>query len=132
MWRQVKLKEKWNVIEFDLKNVSVKKHKETKKGFISFKSIIFVKNMFCLSFSPIAKLWSRKKVTFEVFVFWRYSRTLKTNLEKSEIAGIGVLKGVQVAACGIRCIDLNNDTLKIWVTHFSYNEKLKEEIIIRL
>ena len=119
MWRQVKLKEKWNVIESDLKNVSVKKHKETKKGFISFKSIIFVKNMFCLSFSPIAKLWSRKKVTFEVFVFWRYSRTLKTNLEKSDIAGIGVLKGVQVAACGMRCIDLNNDTLKIWVTHFS-------------
>ena len=88
--------------------------------------------MFCLSFSPIAKLWSRKKVIFEVFVFWRYSRTLKTNLEKSEIAGIGVLKGVQVAACGMRCIDLNNDTLKIWVTHFSYNEKIKEEKIVRL
>ena len=27
----------------------------------------------------------------------------------------------------MRCIELNNDTLKILATHFSYNEKLKEE-----
>ena len=27
----------------------------------------------------------------------------------------------------MRCIDLNVDTLKILGTHFSYNEKLKEE-----
>ena len=32
-----------------------------------------------------------------------------------------------MAACGIRCIDLNVDTLKILGTHFSYNKKLKEE-----
>ena len=32
-----------------------------------------------------------------------------------------------MAVCGIRCIDLNIDTLKILGTHFSYNEKLKEE-----
>ena len=29
----------------------------------------------------------------------------------------------------MRCIDLNIDTLKILGTHFSYNEKLKEEKI---
>ena len=52
---------------------------------------------------------------------------LKPNLSKSEITGIGVLKGVQVAVCGMRCVDLKNDTLKILGTHFSYNEKLKEE-----
>ena len=51
---------------------------------------------------------------------------LKPNLSKCEITGIGVLKGVQVAVCGMRCVDLKNDTLKILVTHFSYNEKLKE------
>ena len=32
-----------------------------------------------------------------------------------------------MAVCGLRCIDLNNDTLKILRTHFSCNEKLKEE-----
>ena len=32
-----------------------------------------------------------------------------------------------MAVCGMRCIDLNIDMLKILGTHFSYNEKLKEE-----
>ena len=74
MWRQVKLKDKRDVIDFDLKNVSEKKHKETKKACnIYFKSIIFVKNIFYFYFSPIAKLWPRKKVIFKVFVFSKYS-----------------------------------------------------------
>ena len=63
----------------------------------------------------------------DVFYLFSYFSGLKPNLKKSEIAGIGALKGVQVAVCGLRCIDLNNDTLKILGTHFSYNEKLKEE-----
>ena len=46
---------------------------------------------------------------------------------KFEIGGIEVLKVVQVAICGMRCIDLNNNAIKILGTHFSYNEKLKEE-----
>ena len=32
---------------------------------------------------------------------------------------------VKVAACGIQCVDLVSDTIKILGTHFSYNEKLK-------
>ena len=31
-----------------------------------------------------------------------------------------------MAVCGMCCLDLNNDTLKILGTQFSYNEKLKE------
>ena len=54
--------------------------------------------------------------------FW-----IKTIFRKSKIAGIGARKGVQVAICGLHCIDLYIDTLKILRTHFSYNEKLKEE-----
>ena len=52
---------------------------------------------------------------------------LRLNLTKCAIAGIGVLKGVQVAVCGIQCVDLVLDTIKILGTHFSCNEKLKEE-----
>ena len=32
-----------------------------------------------------------------------------------------------MAVCGLRCIDLNNDTLETLDTHFSYDKKLKEE-----
>ena len=52
---------------------------------------------------------------------------LKPNLSECEITGIGVLKGVQVVVCGMRCADLKNNTLKILCTHFSGNEKLQEE-----
>ena len=32
-----------------------------------------------------------------------------------------------MAVCGMRCIDLNNDMLKIFGIHFSSNKKLKQE-----
>ena len=46
---------------------------------------------------------------------------------KCGIAGIGVLKGVKVAVSGVQRVDLVSDTIKILGTHFSYNEKLKDE-----
>ena len=32
-----------------------------------------------------------------------------------------------VSVCGMRCIDLNNNMLKILGTHFSWNKKLNKE-----
>ena len=58
--------------------------------------------------------------------FSKYSG-LKANKSKCEIAGIGVLKGVKVALCGMKNIDLNNETVKILGIHFSYNKKLEQE-----
>ena len=52
---------------------------------------------------------------------------MKPNHEKCEIAGIGVLKSVKVAVCGMKCIDLCNDTIKITGIHFSYNKKKRNE-----
>ena len=52
---------------------------------------------------------------------------MKPNLTKSEIAGIRALKRVQVAVCGMRCIDLCNEVIKILGTYFSYNSRVKEE-----
>ena len=59
-------------------------------------------------------------------IFSRFSG-LRPNLSKCEIAGIGVLKGVKVAVCGMQCVDLVLDTIRILGTHFSFNEKLKED-----
>ena len=58
--------------------------------------------------------------------FFLYFSGLKLNLRKSEIAGIGVPKRVQVAVW-YALYRLNNDTLKILGSHFSYKKKLKEE-----
>ena len=56
-----------------------------------------------------------------------YFSGLEKNLPKSEIVDVGALEGVQVAVCGMHCIDLNTDRLKILGTHFSYNKKLKDK-----
>ena len=61
----------------------------------------------------------------EAFYLFSAFSGLKPNFKKSEIAGIGAMKRVQVAVCGLRCIDLNSDTLKVLGTYFFYNEKLK-------
>ena len=52
---------------------------------------------------------------------------LKPNKTKCEIAGIGVLNGLQVALCGMKCVDLNNETVKILGVHFSYNKNLEQD-----
>ena len=50
---------------------------------------------------------------------------LKPNKSKCEIASIGALKGVQVALCGMRFIDLVSNIVKILGIYYSYNDMLK-------
>ena len=54
---------------------------------------------------------------------------LKPNILKCEVAGIGSLKGVKMAVCGIKCIDLATDTIKFLGAHFSYNQMLQTQKI---
>ena len=65
----------------------------------------------------------------DIFYLFSYFSGLKPNLKKIWNCGYWSSERVQVAVCGLRCIDLNNDTLKILGTHFSNNDKLKEEKI---
>ena len=69
---------------------------------------------------------SIKELVNTFATFSKYSG-LKPNHEKCEIAGIGMLKSVKVAVCGMKCIDLCNDTIKITGIHFSYNKKKQNE-----
>ena len=52
---------------------------------------------------------------------------LKPNTTKYEVAGIGVLKGIQVAACSMKFINLRNEAIKILGVYFSYNQKIKDD-----
>ena len=47
----------------------------------------------------------------DTFCFFSSISGLKPNLTRSEIAVTRLLKSPQVAACGMRCIYINNDTL---------------------
>ena len=52
---------------------------------------------------------------------------LKINKTKCEIAGIGVLKGVKHALCRMKCVNLNNEVIKILGICYSYNKNLEHE-----
>ena len=64
------------------------------------------------------------KVILERFkVFSRYSG-LAANTDKCEICGIGVKRGVNIALCGMKCVNLTNDSIRILGVHFSYDQEI--------
>ena len=60
-------------------------------------------------------------------IFSRYSG-LQPNFSKCEFSGIGSLKGVKKAVCGLTCKDLLNDSMKILGINFSYNKRIQMEL----
>ena len=56
---------------------------------------------------------------------------LSPNMSKCEIAGIGSLKGVEIAVCGMKNIDLTKDAVKIIGISFSYNKAIQNELNFR-
>ena len=52
---------------------------------------------------------------------------LKINKSKCEVEGIGVMNGVKVALCGVECVKLLTNSIKILGRYFSYNKKIENE-----
>ena len=52
---------------------------------------------------------------------------LKPNKSNCEIAGIGVPKEIQMALCGMECVDLKNNLIKILGIHCSQNRSLEND-----
>ena len=52
--------------------------------------------------------------------FW-----ITPNKSKCEIGGIGILKGIQIALCGMKCVNLKTNIITIIEIHFSYNTRLE-------
>ena len=67
------------------------------------------------------------KNLLNMFSYYSKFSGLKPNFSKYEIAGIGSLKGVEMAVCGIKCVNLKVNTIMILGIHFSYNNKLNTE-----
>ena len=59
--------------------------------------------------------------------FSNFSR-LHLNLDKCKIAGIGVLKNVNVALCGRKNINLTKESIKLFELHISYNKKIQDDL----
>ena len=48
---------------------------------------------------------------------------------KCKMAGIGNQKSVDVALCGMKCLDLTKECIKVLVVHILYNKKLQDNKI---
>ena len=63
------------------------------------------------------------KNVLDRFSYYSNYSSFKPEFYKCEIAGIGSLKRVEKAVCGIKCVNLKVSTIKILRVHFSYNKK---------
>ena len=59
-------------------------------------------------------------------IFSKYSG-LRLNESKTVICGIGVKRGVEVALCGLKSVNLVTSSVKILGIFFSYNEEIMKE-----
>ena len=64
------------------KTLARKNIKKQNRLAFRLKALFLLKNIFCLYFSPIVKLWPRKKVIFKVFIFSRFSKTLSCRSDR--------------------------------------------------
>ena len=53
---------------------------------------------------------------------------LHPTLDKCEVAGIGVLKNVNVRLAGIKIANLTKESIKILGVHASYEEKVQDDL----
>ena len=67
------------------------------------------------------------KKSVDIFSYHLKYSGLKPNFSKCETAWIGSLKGIAVAVCGIKCVRLKVNTIRILGIHLSYNNKLYME-----
>ena len=82
---------------------------------------------FVTLFYPKIKLLNSVKELFLTFNKFSFYSGLKLNASKSEICGIGAKKGETVDLFGAKCINLENDTIKILGVYFSYDKNLMDD-----
>ena len=76
-----------------------------------------------MTLNSFLKTWSLTE--FDTIDYFSNYSGLNSNIWKCEIAGGGALKGVHVAAYGLKSVDMRSDTMKILGVHFSLNKKLQ-------
>ena len=62
--------------------------------------------------------------TFNIFSIFS---GLKPNKSKCEIAGLGALKGVELELCGMECVDLMLNAIKILGIYYSYDKNFRNQ-----
>ena len=88
------------------------KNNENIKVIETFKYVFFVCTAYAVDYNFFLRdILSVKELINSFNQFYHFS-SLKANIKKCEIAGIGSLKGVREALYGLKCVDFPNDKLR--------------------
>ena len=102
-----------------MKGIAIFKHNYLYSAYAD-DTTFFLRDKISITFRSIT-------ITFITFLIhllhFQSIQGLKPNHEKCKISGIGVLKSVEVAVCGMKCIDLCNDTIKLLGSTFRTTRK---------
>ena len=63
----------------------------------------------------------------QIFEYFSICSRSKPNKSKCETADTGVLREVLMALCGMKCVNLKYNTIKVLGIHFSYNRILEND-----
>ena len=102
------------------------------KWFLDEIYLKFLTMFFFLWHTPMIQCFSSKiylqlKKLLDIISCCSKYSGLKPKFSKCEVLEIGSLRGVEVDLCGIKCVNLKVNTIKILGVHFSYKNKLDME-----
>ena len=90
---------------------------------------IFNHEFFYTGYADDATFFLKGKISVfqSLNIFHNFSLVsgLSPNTTQCEMAGVGALKAVNVALCGMKCLNLMKETVKILGVRFSYKKKLE-------
>ena len=109
------------ILVLEIVFLSIKKNKKIKGRNISNHAFLYTAYADGTTFS----LKDKESLVEVIKVFDIFSSFsgFKPNKSKCEVAQIETLKGAKMALCGIKCIGLRFNIVKILGIHFSYNKK---------
>ena len=105
---------------------SLNKNDSSRKGIKVF-DYVFLYTAYADDSTFFLKDLASVKKLLDIFAYYLKYSGLKPNFSKCEIAGIVALEGIKVAVCGIKCVNVKGNTIKILGIHCSYNNKLNME-----
>ena len=97
--------------------LSIKKNKNI-KGLNIFNHTFLYKTFFLNDKESLIEV-------MKVFDIFSSFSGLKQNKSKCEVTGSGAVKEPKQALCGMKCINLRLNTVKILGIHFSFNKKME-------
>ena len=101
------------------------KHNKNIKGIKAFE------NTFVSAYEHDSAFFLRDKISINELMntinYFSSFTGLKPSLSKCEVAGIDALKGAKMPICGIKCINLTKEAIKISRVFFSYDKNVQLE-----